>query len=127
MCVSCVCIVCVSVHLYNYISLQFERLKGRVIQVTFSTPGIKAPSGEIADDALFDTLKSIVDERTELKRKASDTTSHIASLASQKKDNVEQVKKVRTQLSESVVSLCLCFYVIFGHIFTNIALSTNSL
>ena len=37
--------------------------------MTFSTPGIKAPNEEISDDTLLDTLKQVVDERTELTRK----------------------------------------------------------
>ena len=92
---------------------QFERLKNRVVQVTFSTPGIKAPSGELADDTLFDTLKKIVDERTELKRKITDINENMASVASHKKDSNEQVKKLRGQLSEAVVSKIQQYFIFF--------------
>ena len=37
-----------------------ERFRNRVVQVTFSTPGIKAPDKEITDDELLDTLKQII-------------------------------------------------------------------
>lgn len=35
-----------------------------MVQTTFSTPGIKAPDTEISDDELLETLKKIIDERT---------------------------------------------------------------
>lgn len=37
-----------------------ERFRNRVVQVTFSTPGIRAPSDEISDDALMETLKKVI-------------------------------------------------------------------
>ena len=37
-----------------------ERFRSRVVQVTFSTPGIKAPDKEITDDELVETLKKII-------------------------------------------------------------------
>ena len=63
---------------------QNERFRNRVVQTTFSTPGIKAPDTEISDDELLETLKKIIDERTnsfknikelEHKLKMADTNS----------------------------------------------------
>ncbi|WAR14835.1 FHAD1-like protein [Mya arenaria] len=46
------------------VSKKNERFRNRVVQTTFSTPGIKAPDTEISDDDLLETLKKIIDERT---------------------------------------------------------------
>ena len=37
-----------------------ERFRNRVLQTTFSTPGIKAPDKEISDDELLHSLKEII-------------------------------------------------------------------
>ena len=37
-----------------------ERCRGRVVQVTFSTPGIRRPEKEISDDELLGTLQQII-------------------------------------------------------------------
>ncbi|XP_052213963.1 forkhead-associated domain-containing protein 1-like isoform X2 [Dreissena polymorpha] len=66
------------------LSKKNERFRNRVVQTTFSTPGIKAPDTEISDDELLETLKKIIDERTnsfknikelEHKLKMADTNS----------------------------------------------------
>ncbi|XP_052820992.1 forkhead-associated domain-containing protein 1-like isoform X2 [Mya arenaria] len=66
------------------VSKKNERFRNRVVQTTFSTPGIKAPDTEISDDDLLETLKKIIDERTnsfrtikelEQKLKMADTNS----------------------------------------------------
>lgn len=43
--------------------------KSRVVQVTFSTPGIRAPKGEIDDNDLLEQLKKLIDDRTDFMRK----------------------------------------------------------
>ncbi len=81
--------------------------------MTFSTPGIKAPSGEIDDNELITTLKNLIDERTDLRRKVQDLqeTANLAEAANE--EMLESTKKFREQLSESLVSiwpLCLIIF-----------------
>ena len=71
--------------------------------MTFSTPGIRAPDKEIADDELMETLKKVVDERTELMRKLQDANENINVANSTKKDIIESSKKIKQQLNEAVV------------------------
>ena len=81
-----------------------ERFRNRVFHVTFSTPGIRTPDKEINDDELIDTLKKVIDERTELMRKLQDANENINIANSTKKDIVENSKKIKQQLNEAVVS-----------------------
>lgn len=53
-------------------SKKLERFRNRVVQTTFSTPGIKAPDTEITDDELLETLKKVIDERTNSYRQIKD-------------------------------------------------------
>ena len=81
-----------------------ERFRNRVVQVTFSTPGIRAPDKEINDDELMETLKKVVDERTDLMRKLQDANENINVFNATKKDIVDSSKKIKQQLNEAVVS-----------------------
>ena len=49
--------------------VKLEKLRSRVIQTTFSTPGVKAPNKQISDDELLAVLKKSIDERTDLVKK----------------------------------------------------------
>lgn len=94
--------------------LQMERFRNRVVQVTFSTPGIKAPDTEISDDQLLDTLKKLINERTELQQKIKDLEGQIKMTDSSSKDfqkNMSDIRKVlmnaKVNVSNSVrVTLC---------------------
>lgn len=75
-----------------------------MFQVTFSTPGIRAPDREINDDELMEILKKVIDERTELMRSLQDANENIKIANSTKRDIVENSKKIKQQLNEAVVS-----------------------
>ena len=90
-----------------------ERFRNRVLQVTFSTPGIKAPTGEIDDHELIETLKKIIDERTDLIRQVQDLKESVNSAQTAKRDILDSTKKLKQQLNETVVSL----FVNFLHLF----------
>ena len=92
-----------------------ERFRNRVVQVTFSTPGIKAPTSEIDDDELLDTLKKIIEERTDLIRQVQDLKETVNTAQTSKREILDNSKKLKTQLTESVVSencyfICLFFW-----------------
>ena len=80
-----------------------ERFRNRVLQVTFSTPGIKAPDGEISDDELIDTLKKVVDERTSLHRKLMDMKDEVKLAESSKAEILDKLAKLKAFLSTSAV------------------------
>lgn len=42
---------------------QLERLKQKVVQTTFSTPGFKAPNRELQDDEIIEELKKVIGEK----------------------------------------------------------------
>lgn len=85
--------------------VQFERFRSRVVQVTFSTPNIKAPDKEITDDELLETLKALIDERTDMTRKVQDMNDVLNQANSAKTEIIENSKKLKQQLNESVVSV----------------------
>ena len=74
-----------------------------MIQVTYSTPGIRAPDKEINDDELLEALKGLIDERTELTRKIQDMSDQLNTAHGAKKEIIESSKKIKQQLNESVV------------------------
>ena len=75
-----------------------------MVQVTFSTPGIKAPDGDISDDQLMETLKKLIDQRTELTRNVQDMKETEKIVANTKREVGENTKKIKQQLNESMVS-----------------------
>ena len=92
-----------------------ERFRNRVVQVTFSTPGIKAPTTEISDDELLDTLKQIIEERTDLTRQVQDLKETVNTAHTAKRDILDSSKKLKQQLNETVVSEILFFFVSVHH------------
>lgn len=72
-----------------------ERFRNRVVQVTFSTPGIKAPDSEISDDQLLDTLKKLINERTELQQKLKDMEGKLKMADTSSKDFQKNMSDIR--------------------------------
>lgn len=86
---------------------QLERFRNRVIQVTFSTPGIKAPESEISDDELLDQLKKIIDERTEFYRQVKDLKEQLKLADTNSAEFKQNMSKLRTDMEQIVVGLIL--------------------
>ena len=63
-----------------------------MVQVTLSTPNIKAPDTEISDDELLETLKSVVDDRTDMTRKVQDL-NEMVDRANASKGRLLRVRK----------------------------------
>ncbi|KAK3583389.1 hypothetical protein CHS0354_040353 [Potamilus streckersoni] len=81
---------------------KLERFRNRVLQVTFSTPGIKAPDTEISDDELLETMKKIMDERTELLRKVQDMKDKVRLAETSGKDFQKNVRNIKKNLEDVV-------------------------
>ncbi|XP_074654720.1 uncharacterized protein LOC141908523 isoform X2 [Tubulanus polymorphus] len=83
-------------------SKQSERFRNRVIQVAFSTPGVKYPEDEIKDDELLETLKKMIDERTEMHRKMLDMKESLKQANHSKKEQNDKLNKLKHHLHEAM-------------------------
>ena len=83
---------------------QSERFHSRIIQTAFSTPGIKSPEAEISDDELIETLKKLIDERTEFYKKIKDLEADVKLAESSTSKLKKTNGKLRSQVEEVVVS-----------------------
>lgn len=81
---------------------ELERFRNRVVQTTFSTPGIKAPEKEISDDELMQTLKKQLDERTELLEKIKELEEDVKHASAGTEELKDQGEKLRDALQESL-------------------------
>ncbi|XP_033764191.1 LOW QUALITY PROTEIN: forkhead-associated domain-containing protein 1-like [Pecten maximus] len=84
---------------------RLERFRNRVIQVTYSTPGIKAPETEIGDDELIETLKKIVDERTSFFQKVKDLEIQLKSTDSAQDSFKKTSSDLRNKLNNIITHL----------------------
>ncbi|XP_046562957.1 forkhead-associated domain-containing protein 1-like [Haliotis rubra] len=83
-------------------SKRLERFRNRVIQVTFSTPGIKAPETEITDDELIETMKKLIDERTSLTNKIKDLKEQVRLAKIGTSELITNGDKLKEKLMASV-------------------------
>ncbi|XP_021372851.1 forkhead-associated domain-containing protein 1-like isoform X2 [Mizuhopecten yessoensis] len=86
-------------------SKRLERFRNRIIQVTYSTPGIKAPETEIGDDELIETLKKIVDERTSFFQKVKDLEIQLKSTDSAQDSFKKTSTDLRNKLNNIITHL----------------------
>ncbi|CAG5124562.1 unnamed protein product [Candidula unifasciata] len=82
-----------------------ERLRSRVIQLTFSSPAVKAPDKEISDDELIDSLKKLVDDRAKLLNRIEELESSVTAAKSGKEELLSDAKKLREALESSAKRL----------------------
>jgi len=82
-----------------------ERFRNRVIQVAFSTPGVKYPDDEITDDDLMDSLRVVIDERTEKQRQITELKQQVKALQGEEKKGDKALKAIKTHLVDSNVSI----------------------
>lgn len=91
-----------------------ERFRNRVVQTTFSTPGIKAPDTEISDDELLETLKKIIDERTNSFRNIKELEQKLKAAEASNKGFDKNVHDLRKTIQNAKVRdlycyMCKCF------------------
>ncbi|KAL4221029.1 Forkhead-associated (FHA) phosphopeptide binding domain 1 [Mactra antiquata] len=82
-----------------------ERFRNRVVQTTFSTPGIKAPETEISDDDLLETLKKIIDERTNSFKNIKELEQKLKAAEASNKGFDKNVHDLRKTLQNAKVHL----------------------
>lgn len=71
--------------------------------MAFSTPGVKYPDDEVPDDKLMDSLKKLIDERTNNQRQIVDLKEQVKQLTAQEKKGDKSVRALKTHLTESQV------------------------
>ncbi|KAL8571126.1 hypothetical protein ACOMHN_010587 [Nucella lapillus] len=79
-----------------------ERFRSRVLQTTFSTPGVKAPEKEISDNELIQTLKKLLSERGELVAQITTLKQDVKNAAGGTDQLKDEAEKLRESLQESV-------------------------
>ena len=75
-----------------------------MIQVAFSTPGVKYPDDEIPDDQLMDSLKKLIDERTERQKQITELKDQVKQLTGQEKKGDKALKTLKQHVSDASVS-----------------------
>ena len=89
----------------GFLIFQNERFRNRVVQATFSTPGIKAPDTEISDDELLETLKKIIDERTNSFQQIKELEQKLKSSDKNNKDYQKNLSDIKKAVQNAKVSL----------------------
>lgn len=74
-----------------------------MIQVAFSTPGVKYPDEELPDDKLMDSLKKLIDERTERQKQITELKDQIKQLNGQEKKGEKALKALKEHVSDASV------------------------
>jgi uncharacterized protein YlxW (UPF0749 family) len=83
---------------------QLERFRNRVVQSAYSSASTKTPEGEITDDQLVETLKKLVEERTEFHNKVKEMEKQLKLTDSSSNVFKRNITKLRTDLEKSIVS-----------------------
>ena len=75
-----------------------------MVQVAFSTPGVKYPDDEMPDEQLMDNLKKMIDARTEMQRQITELKDQLKHLNSQEKKGDKALKSLKQHFAESKAS-----------------------
>lgn len=87
------------------------------MQVTFSTPGVRAPDDEIKDDQLIEMLRKVIDERTEFHKKIMEMKDNLKLAQNSKKEVGDSVKKLKASLSSSLVNIFCYLLLLYLDVF----------
>ena len=72
--------------------------------MTFSTPGVRAPDEELNDEDLIDSLKRVIEERTDLSRQVLDAKEQLKVYHQGRRESSDAAKKLKTAVEASQVS-----------------------
>lgn len=84
---------------------RFERFRSRVFQVTFSTPGVKAPEKELSDDEVIESLKKLIEERVKLFSNIKELEANVTTANAGKDELLKHAEKLKEVLESSVKRL----------------------
>ncbi|XP_070561710.1 forkhead-associated domain-containing protein 1-like isoform X8 [Ptychodera flava] len=79
---------------------RLDRFRNRVVQQTFCAPGIRAPDNleDVSDDELIDTIKLLIDDRSEARNKVRELKDTIKIQETSKKDSNKSAKAMKQYL-----------------------------
>ncbi|XP_051894942.1 forkhead-associated domain-containing protein 1 [Pristis pectinata] len=92
-------------HVHGDIQAQIhnlERFRSRILQTTYSAPGVQSPKEAVSDQQVIEQMKQIIDERAEFKEKLQD---EMDSKAVEKEERLSKVEGLRRALQESEARL----------------------
>ncbi len=77
-----------------------ERFRTRIMQTTFSSRGFKMPDqdADVSDDTIVETMKKVIDDRTEVRNKLRDLKEINKGLEAYKKDSKTHGKTLKQQM-----------------------------
>ncbi|XP_048767224.2 forkhead-associated domain-containing protein 1-like isoform X2 [Ostrea edulis] len=84
---------------------RLERFRNRVVQSAYASGSTKTPEGEITDDQLVETLKKLVEERTEFHNKVKEMEKQLKLTDSSSNVFKRNITKLRTDLEKSIENL----------------------
>nr|XP_006812789.1 PREDICTED: forkhead-associated domain-containing protein 1-like [Saccoglossus kowalevskii] len=86
---------------------RLERFRNRVVQQTFCAPGIKAPDNtdKVSDDELIDTIKLLIDDRSEARNKVRELKDTLKIHDTAKKDSSKSMKSMKQHLEAAKTRL----------------------
>ncbi|XP_077998057.1 uncharacterized protein LOC144451149 isoform X2 [Glandiceps talaboti] len=86
---------------------RLDRFRNRVVQQTFCAPGIKAPDNteDVNDDELIDTIKLLIDDRTEARNKVRELKDTIKIQETSRKDSNKSVKAMKQHMEAAKTRL----------------------
>ena len=85
-------------------SFQLERLRNRVIQTAFSTPGTQRPETEMTDDQVIEELHKLLGDRRELVTRIKELEVEVKDAMSGTERLKDEGEKLREALQGSLVS-----------------------
>ncbi|XP_012938501.1 forkhead-associated domain-containing protein 1 [Aplysia californica] len=84
---------------------RIERFRSRVIQVTFSTPGVSVPNKEVSDDDLIEALKKLMEERAKLLSRIKELEGDVVGAQAGKEELLACAEKLRTEMAAALTSV----------------------
>ena len=83
---------------------QLERLRNRVVQTAFSTPGTQMPEKEMSDDELIEELHKLLGDRRELVSRIKELEAEVKDAMAGTERIKDEGERLREALQGSLVS-----------------------
>ncbi|CAH1240697.1 FHAD1 [Branchiostoma lanceolatum] len=80
---------------------RLDRFRSRIIQVTYSAPGIASPDEEVDDNQVIDQMRNIIQDRTQFQNKVRDMKDQLKLAEESQKESQQSAKALRQHLSEA--------------------------
>ncbi|XP_078415380.1 forkhead-associated domain-containing protein 1 [Cetorhinus maximus] len=81
---------------------KLERFRSRIMQTTYSAPGVQSPKEALSDEQVIEQMKQIIDERAELKEKLQD---ELGLKVLEEEERLTNTERLRRALEETEAAL----------------------